>query len=144
MHARLLWGILSVFAVQQSESATCPYPLFSGFPSHLGHHRVVSIEFSGLCSRFWLVFYFIQSINRVDMFRLNLPIHPTPSYLSSLCLYFCFANKIVGTCFFFRLAHICINIRYLFFSVWLTSLCVTDARSIQVSAQDPILCFMER
>ena len=79
MHARLLWGILSVSTVHQSESATCAYPLFSGFPSHLGHHRAVSTEFPGLCSRFWLVFYFIQSINRVDMFRLNLTIHPTTS-----------------------------------------------------------------
>ena len=143
MHAWLLWSILSVSAVQQSESATCTYPLFSGFPSHLGHHRAVSIEFPGLCSRFWLVFHFIQSISSVDMLvSISQFIPPPHTFL--LCVSISALQRRSSVPGFFRLAHTCINIRYLFFSIWLTSLCVTDARSIQVSAQDLILCFTER
>ena len=35
--------------------------------------------------------------------------------------------------------HICVNIRYLFCSFWLTSLCMTVSRSFHVSRNDPIL-----
>ena len=39
---------------------------------------------------------------------------------------------------FFQIPHICIDIRYLFFSFLLTSLCMTVSRSIHVSTNDPI------
>ena len=35
--------------------------------------------------------------------------------------------------------HTCINIHYLFFSFWLTCLCMTDSRSIHISTNDPTL-----
>ena len=38
----------------------------------------------------------------------------------------------------FYIPHTCINIRYLFFSFWLTSLCMTVSRSIHVSTNDSI------
>ena len=73
----------------------------------------------------------------------NLPIHPTtappPTPLSPLgvhtfvlyicCLYFCFANRFICT-IFLDSTYIYVNIRYLFFSFWLSSLCMTVSRSI--------------
>ena len=73
------------------------------------------------------------------------PPHPPPAafppwcpYVCSLhlCLYFCSANRFI--CTIFQVPHICINIRYLFFSFRLTSLCMTVSRSIHVSTNDPI------
>ena len=60
------------------------------------------------------------------------PPPPWYPYVCSLCLclYFCFVNKIVYTNFF--RFQICVNIWYLFFSFWLTSLCMTVSRSIHV------------
>ena len=55
-----------------------------------------------------------------------------------LCLYFCFANKIIYTIFFY-IPHICVNIWYLFFSFWLTSLYMTVSRLIHISTNDPVL-----
>ena len=40
---------------------------------------------------------------------------------------------------FFYLPHICINTQYLFFSFWLTLLCMTEPRSIHISTNNPIL-----
>ena len=101
------------------------YPLFFGFPSHLGHHRALSRV---LCA--------IQQVLRSYLFDTqyqqciyvnpNLPAHPPAPpapfplgihtfFSLCLCLYFCFVNKIVYT-IFFRIPHICVNIRYLFFS----------------------------
>ena len=37
-----------------------------------------------------------------------------------------------------QIPHTCVNIWYLFFSFWLTSLCVTDSRSIYISGNDPV------
>ena len=82
------------------------YPLFYGFPSHLGHHRALSrvpcaIQFS-------LIIYFIHNINSVYMsISISQFIPPPPCfppqypYVCSLCLclYFCFVNKIIYTIF---------------------------------------------
>ena len=38
----------------------------------------------------------------------------------------------------FQILHICVNIQYLFFSFWLTSLCMTNSRSIHVSTNDSL------
>ena len=41
---QLLYNVVLVSVVQQSESATCTHisPLFFGFSSQLGHHRALS------------------------------------------------------------------------------------------------------
>ena len=80
-------------------------PLF-GFPSHLSHHKEHWVEFPVLYHRFSLVIYFICSSVYIYV-NFNLPIHPTPPYPPScpyicsliLCLYFCFANKIIHSIF---------------------------------------------
>ena len=54
-----------------------------------------------------------------------------------LCLYFCFANRIIYT--IFLVPHIRVNIWYLFSSFWLSSLCVTYSRSIHNCTNDPAL-----
>ena len=66
--------------------------------------------------------------------------HPFPlwyPYVCSLhlCLNFRSANRFI--CAIFYVPHICVNIRYLFFSFWLTSLCMTVSRCIHVSTNDP-------
>ena len=63
---------------------------------------------------------------------------PWCPYVCSLHLYlsFCPANWFI--CTIFLGPHICVNIRYLFFSFWLTSLCMTVSRSIHVSTNDRI------
>ena len=42
---------------------------------------------------------------------------------------------------FFETLHTCVNIQYLFFFVWLTSLCMTDSGSIHISANGSISFF---
>ena len=41
-----------------------------------------------------------------------------------------------------RKSYICVNIQYLFFSFWLTSLCMTDSKFIHITTNDPILFFL--
>ena len=56
-----------------------------------------------------------------------------PQFCSvSLCLYSCPANRLFGTIF---LDSICTQ--YMFFFFWLTSLCMTDSRSIYITTNDP-------
>ena len=70
----------------------------------------------------------------------SLPIHPTapsPSMCTQvhslrLRLYSCPAPRFFRTIFFLIL-YVCVSIQYLFFSFWLTSLCMTVSRSIHVS-----------
>ena len=100
----MLYNVVLVSTVQQSESAICIHiSPFLGFPSHLGHHRALS-RVPVLYSRFSLVIYFMHSINSVYM---SIPISqfipsPLPPWYPCvcslhLCLYFCFANKIIYT-----------------------------------------------
>ena len=51
MRVELLYNVVLVSSVQQSESAVCiqTYPLF-GFPSHLSHHRAFPVLYSGFSS----------------------------------------------------------------------------------------------
>ena len=86
------------------------HPLFSGLPSHLGHHRA----FSRVLCAIQKVPCFIHSVNSVYMYvhmytvcqtqSGNSSHRPFPScypYICSLCLclYFCFANEF--TCMIF-------------------------------------------
>ena len=63
---------------------------------------------------------------------------PWYPYICSLCLYFCFVNKIIYNNVF-QIPHIFINIWYLFF--WLTSLCMTVSRSIKSQQMTQCLQF---
>ena len=65
----------------------------------------------------------------------NLPTPPLPSFPLGvhtffslcLCLYFCLASKIIYM--IFLIPHVSVNIQYLVFSFWLTSLCMTVSMS---------------
>ena len=63
-----------------------------------------------------------------------LPFPPWYPYIFSLCLclYFCFANKIIYTIFLDPI-YICALIYDICFCFWLTSFCMTVSRSIHVS-----------
>ena len=81
------------------------YPLFFGFPSHLGHHSALSrvpcaIQYVLISYLFYTQYQQHICVDRVSQL-------PPPSfppwypYICSLhlCLYFCFANKITYTIF---------------------------------------------
>ena len=98
----------------------CIHPLFSPFPSHVGHHWVLS------------------TVPCAIYVSPNLPIHPTSTYLRGnhslhLWLYFFFASSFIFTTFLDSTCK-----RYLFFSFWLTSLCLTVTRFIHISANGAI------
>ena len=85
---------------------TYRYPLPFGPPSHLGYHSALG-ELPLLHSMFPSVVHFTRSINNVHVstpVSQFLPPHPFPPwhpYICSLrlCLYFCFATKIISTIF---------------------------------------------
>ena len=85
----LLYNIGFVFAVQQSESAMhiyiYIYPLFLGFPSHLGHHRTKSRVPCAL--QLVLTSYLLYLQQPTDS-SLSLPTHPTPHLLLILMFVF--------------------------------------------------------
>ena len=74
-------------------------------------------------------------INLIPCFKASLSSHPTLSFpccAHKSIPYICISSlalQIGSPVPFFWIPHICINI-YLFFSFWLTSLCVTGSRSI--------------
>ena len=126
-HLSLCWFLLHR---KVNQSHVYLYTLFLDFPSHLGDRRAVSTV-PVLHSKFSVVIHFIHSTSSVcssaPVSQLILP-SPLPAccpWICSLCLclYFCFANKIVIP--FPQIPHICVNIQYLFFSFWLTSFCMT-------------------
>ena len=68
---------------------------------------------------------------------------PPPRVLKSI-LYICVFIPVLplGSSepffFFFQIPCICVSIWYLFFSFWLTSLCMTDSRSIHLTTNNSI------
>ena len=94
---QLLYNVVSVSVLQQSESAICVHispP--SWVSSHLCHGR----SLSRVPYRFWLIIYFIHSsIYMLIPISQFIPPHPFPSwcpyqvYSVQLCLYYCFANS---------------------------------------------------
>ena len=75
-----------------------------------------------------LVVYLCQCYS-VTSSQLTLP----PPHVLKFILYICVFIPVLPLCssgplFFFWIPYICVSIRYLFFSFWLTSLCMTDWR----------------
>ena len=74
-----------------------------------------------------------------------LPLPLSPLGVHMFVLYICVSISALQTSSpvpFFYVPHICVNIRYLFFSFWLTSLCMTVSRFIHISTNDPICSFL--
>ena len=63
--------------------------------------------------------------------------HPISSIIFSISL-FLPCNWVHQYHFFLKIPYICVSIRYLFFSSWLTSLCVTDSKSIHLTTNNSI------
>ena len=103
---QLLYTAVSVSAVQQSESAVCIHiSCIFKFSSHLGHQRAPSRV---PCAVQQVLISYVFYTQQCIYVNPNLPIHPTlPSFPLGihtffslrLCLYFCFANKIIYTIF---------------------------------------------
>ena len=131
-------------------------------PTPLGHHRALSWA---LCATEQLptscLFYTDSDLGSLSLF-LNVTVHvsqhllskrlffllsqfvpPAPSalcpHVDSLCLhlYSCPADRFFCTIFLDSI-YICVNIWYLFFSFWLTSLWMTDSGFIHITTNDPI------
>ena len=107
------------------------YTFFYGFHFHLGPTEPW-VELPVYRHRFSWVTYFMHSMSISQT-----PFAPWYPYGCSphLCLYFCFANKIIYPNFF---NSIYMYYHTVFFSFWLTSLCMTDSRSTYISTNDPI------
>ena len=103
-----------------------------------------------LCSCFPLAIYFTFGsvyIYRESEISTELISHFAPAYTSSypcpkvhslhVCLYYCPATRFTSTVFLASI-YIYVSIRYLFFSFWLTSLCMRDSRSIHLTTNNCI------
>ena len=98
------------------------------------------IEFPVLYSSFSLVAYFIHSSGVYQSISQFIP-PPHPPLVSMFVLYVhvsISAFQIRSSLAFFQIPHICVNIQYLLFSFWLTSLSMTIFRHIHVSANDAV------
>ena len=104
------------------------YSLFFGFPFHLGHRRALSRV---PCAIQQVLISYLLYTQQCIYVNPNLPVHPTsPSLLGvhAFVLYIFVsvsALQIGSSVPVVQIPHICVNIRYLFFSLWLTSLCMT-------------------
>ena len=120
-----------------SQSYIHIYPLFWGFPSHLGHYRALS-RVSCVTQQLLISSLFYTLYQQCTYVSPNLPTHLTFYSLGVLTfvLYVCVsisALQISLSIPCFRIPHIRVNIQYLFFSFCHTSLCMTVSRSIHVS-----------
>ena len=125
------------------------YPLPLGPPSHpphpthLGHH---STELSSLCytSRFPLAICFTHgSVFMSNLISQFVPPSPCPPCVHMSVLYCSIPVLQIGSSVpFFKIPRICVNIRYLFFSFWLTSLCMTDSKSNHISKMTQFCFFL--
>ena len=114
------------------------HPVLSHPPPH-PYRWLQSTKRSFHCythSSFPLAIYLTHGSVHMSMrFSQFVPPSPWPQ-VCSLCLhlYSCPANRFIGTIFLD--SYICINIRYLCFSFWLTSLCLTASRFMYFSSAD--------
>ena len=116
-----------------------------GFPFHLGNHTHW-LEFPVLYSRFSSVTCFICSINSLDM---SIPVSQfIASFSLGIHTFVLYVSVSISalqrrlSVWFFSISHTCINMWYLFFSFWLTSLCMTNSRSSHISANGTISSFL--
>ena len=128
----MLYNVVLVSGVQQSESTIYIHISFlPAPPSHCRTHLSRSSLSWAPCavSRLPLAIYVTRG--GVCM-SVPLSVHPA---LSLLCLYSCPAGRFICAIFLDSI-YICVNIRYLFFSFWLISLCITGSRFIYLSNTD--------
>ena len=92
------------------------YPLFFGFPFHLGHHRTLGTVGSHWISVLCIVVYIFKMSIPISQFIPPPPSHPG---IHMSILYVCFSISVLqigSSVLFFYIPWICINIQYLFFS----------------------------
>ena len=128
-----VYNVVFISTVQQTESVT--YPLFFGFPFCLGHHRATS-RVPVLYSRVSLVVCLIHGgVHRSVPISQFIPPPPSPHgvhmFVLCVCLYVCFANKIIYTTFLdSTYVHYC---TFVFFFLIYFTLYMTVFRSSHVS-----------
>ena len=116
-------------------------PLPPPSPPHpSGLSQSTSFVCPALCSELALVIYFTYGNAHVSMLfsQIILP-WPSPVESETLFLYIfgSFAELHVGSLVLsFKIPYICINIQYLSFSFWLTSLCVAGSRFMHLIRPD--------
>ena len=134
MGVQLLYKVVLVSAVQQSESATHVH-IFPLFWISLLFMSPQSLEQSSLCSTVGshqLLILYIVSVLVSQFIPLSLFSLATCTYV---CLYLCvssFALHLSSSVLFFQIPYVSDSIQYLFF--FLTSLYMTVSRSIHISA----------
>ena len=113
-------------------------PVFFGFPSYL-----YNTEHWVPCaiSRFSFVTYFMHSVVYM-LIPISHSSHPSfPPSVHTFVLYVCISISALQTSSsipFFQITHMYANTQYLFFSFWLTSLCMTVPKSTHISTNGTI------
>ena len=115
----------------------CPLPLET--PSHLPPHPTllgchIALGLSFLChsaSYHWLsALHMVMRMFQCHFLNSSHPLLPSLcTQVFSLCLHLhcCPANRFIST-IFLDSTYMCVNMWYLFFSFWPTSLCIIDSR----------------
>ena len=122
------------------KSSPSQSPLLPPSPSHhSGSSQCTSPEALVSCIRPGLVICFtLDSILVSMLFSQNIP--PTPSPTESkvcyvhLCIFYCFAYRVIVT--IFLNPYICISILYWCLSFWFTSLCIMGSSFIHLIRAD--------
>ena len=117
---QLLYNIVLISAIQQSESATHIHIyLFFRFPSRLGRHRARS-GVSGAIQQVHISYLFYPQDQQYMYVNPSLPVHPAspfPLGIHKFILYLCVsisALQIRSSIAFFQISHICVNIQEVF------------------------------
>ena len=146
---QLLYNVVLVSAVQRSESAICicisppsgtSLPLSQ--PTHVCHHRAPSWAPCAF-PRFPLASSFTPgSVYMSVLISLFIPpASPCDVHMSLLDTCISIPALQIGSSVPFSRFHIYTLIYFICFSLWLTSLCVTDFRPVRVSTNDPVWFF---
>ena len=148
--------MLCQFLLYNSVNQLCVY-IYPHIPSLLQLPPTLSIpplqvdikhraDLPVLCCCFPLAIYFtFGSVYMSVLLSHFIPASPYPLCPQvrslHLRLYSCPATRFMSTVFFFffQITCMCISIQYFFFSFWLTSLCMTDSRSIHLITRNSIL-----
>ena len=113
-------------------SQLSPHPSLWVFPVHQPWAPVSCIQ-PGL-----VICFTLDSILVSMLFSLNIPPSPSPTESKvcsvHLCLFFCFAYRVIVT--IFKIPYICISILYWCLSFWLTSLCIMGSSFIHLIRTD--------
>ena len=127
---KLLCNVLLVSALQQRESVIIMYIIFSlvSLPPTLTSPHPRSSQNAGLGSLCHTATSHYFTRDTIYIYNQRYLLNSSHPHLPPLCPQVCYLLGLSVP--FFWIPHICVNIWYLFFSFWFTSLCLRGSRFI--------------